>query len=160
MADRSVNGKGAAAAPDPAATAGAVTPVVVTGWMRQRPLRPKPGIRCSSLRSWLMVGSGLMARVRTDAFFNALDQTRTGFMEYLAAGPRIRGRQFGRPERGRVRRPALPLPRPIRNAVRNSSWPPSAVSQSSYPPGRSHTAGAVVIYRVQESFALLPIKKF
>lgn len=42
-----------------------------------------------SLRSWLMVGSGLMAvwSVR-HPHFNALDQTRTGFMEYLAAGPR------------------------------------------------------------------------
>lgn len=40
-----------------------------------------------SLRSWLMVGSGLMA-VWSSAFFNALDQTRTRTVEHLAPGAR------------------------------------------------------------------------
>ena len=44
-----------------------------------------------SLRSWLMVGSGLMAvwSVRhPHFFFNALDQTRTRTVEHLAPGAR------------------------------------------------------------------------
>ncbi len=43
-----------------------------------------------SLRSWLMVGSGLMAvwSVRHPHFFNALDQTRTRTVEHLGASVR------------------------------------------------------------------------
>ncbi len=43
-----------------------------------------------SLRSWLMVGSGLMAvwSVRHPHFFNALDQTRTRTVEHWRLGAR------------------------------------------------------------------------
>lgn len=42
-----------------------------------------------SLRSWLMVGSGLMAVWSYDIrIFNALDQTRTRTVEHLAPGAR------------------------------------------------------------------------
>ncbi len=65
-----------------------------------------------SLRSWLMVGSGLMAvwSVRHPHFFNALDQTRTRTVEHPA--PRCAGscasRQFANgPERGRFPAPTL-----------------------------------------------------
>ncbi len=59
MADRSVNGKDAAAAPDPAATAGAqrLPPSLARGDCAL----DRGWHTLLSLRSWLMVGSGLMA---------------------------------------------------------------------------------------------------
>ena len=77
-----------------------------------------------------------------------------------SAGSCASRQSASRPERGRFsRRPALPLPRPIRNAVRNS-LPLGRHPRSASPLTRlaRPMPGAVVIYRVQESFApLLPI---
>lgn len=81
-----------------------------------------------SLRSWLMVGSGLMAvwSVRHPHFL--MRWTKRGLVCGVpggwSAGSCASRQSASRPERGRFsRRPALPLPRPIRNAVRNSLSP-------------------------------------
>lgn len=88
MADRSVNGKGAAAAPDPAATAGAqrLPPSLARG-----DCAPRPRLAYAAEFTFVADGwqrsDGRMVRT-TSAFFNALDQTRTRTVEHLAPGAR------------------------------------------------------------------------
>lgn len=88
MADRSVNGKDAAAAPDPAATAGAqrLPPSLARG-----DCAPRPRLAYAAEFTFVADGwqrsDGRMVRT-TSAFFNALDQTRTRTVEHLAPGAR------------------------------------------------------------------------
>lgn len=82
MADRSVNGKDAAVAPDPAATAGAqrLPPSLARG-----DCAPRPRLAYAAEFTFVADGwqrsDGRMVRT-TSAFFNALDQTRTRTVEH------------------------------------------------------------------------------
>ncbi len=124
MADRSVNGKDAAAAPDPAATAGAqrLPPSLARG-----DCAPRPRLAYAAEFTFVADGwqrsDGRMVRT-TSAFFNALDQTRTRTVEHLAPGardPAPVGSSLAAPERGRFPGAhALPFPCPLLHAVRSN----------------------------------------
>lgn len=156
MADRSVNGKGAAAAPDPAATAGAqrLPPSLARG-----DCAPRPRLAYAAEFTFVADGwqrsDGRMVRT-TSAFFNALDQTRTRTVEHLAPGardPAPVGSSLAALSVGAFPG-ALALPFPVRYRTLFAATCAFSVARPSLRRPLPHAIpGPVVAHRVRYTFA-------
>ena len=153
MADRSVNGTSAAAAPDPAATAGAqrLPPSLARG-----DCAPRPRLAYAAEFTFVADGwqrsDGRMVRT-TSAFLMRWTKRGLGLWSTRRCAVSCASRQFASsPERGRFPRPRSAIPCPLLHAVRSNMRLFRSAPFSTTPFTSRHTR-PVVAHRVRYAFA-------